>query len=42
MKVLTTKRVPAGVIRGRLYDKKTNVLIALIIKQGPNFITHVI
>jgi hypothetical protein len=37
----TTKRIPPGLIRGRIYNE-SNKLVMLLIKQGPNYIRHVI
>lgn len=38
----TTKKVPHGIIRGKVYNQ-ANRLVMLIIKQGPtNYIKHVL
>ena len=37
----TTKKIPAGIIRGRVYNE-ANKLVMLLIKQGPSTIKHVI
>jgi len=37
----TTTKIPPGFIRGRVYDR-SNKLVALLIKQGPNYIQHAV
>jgi len=37
----TTKKTPPGFIRGRVYNE-SNKLVMLLIKQGPNYIKHVV